>query len=142
MTCRNRTDHQAAFTPESRPCKECLASANWRAWGSRSSPQGVKRTDRPSRSNNRRAHFRFEFRICCESEGWATPSYSDARVKPPMRHRAEVASMTGDVRKYTTAKQFDSPTSYFPRRPSHLKSLRLMSGQNSLSTCPTISVPM
>jgi hypothetical protein len=59
-----------------------------------------------------------------------------------MRHRAEVASMTGDVRKYTTAKQFDSPASNFPRRPSHLKNLRLMSGQNSFSTCPTISVPM
>ena len=49
--------------------------------------------------------------------------------------------MTGDVRKYTTAKLFDSPARYFPRRP-HLKSLRLMSGQNSLSICPTVSVPM
>ena len=93
MTCRNRTDRQAAFTPESRPCAELpgireLAHDRLRL-GQQEFAAGVKRTDRPSRSNNGVPISDSSFRICCESEGWATPFCSDARVKPPMRATAQ-----------------------------------------------------
>jgi hypothetical protein len=85
------------FTPARRPCTEWRASANCRkiacACGSSSSPHGVRRTERPSRSNNGAPISDSSFRICCQSEGCHALFLRGSRKTSHARHRAEIPQL-------------------------------------------------
>jgi len=94
MTRRNRTDRQAALhageqTLHGVPGIRELAQDR-RRLGSRRSRQGVKGTDRPSRSSNGAPISDSSFRICCERAKTGRRLHVPMPAfKPPMRATAQ-----------------------------------------------------